>query len=243
MICCCSVTKLCPTLCDPMDCSLQGFPVLHYLLEFAQTHDCQVGDAIQPSHLQSPPSSPALNLSSCPQRTQHQGLFQWVNSLHQVAKVLELQLQHQSFQWIFKDWFPLGLTGLIYIYLSSRSSPWNIDISIQVLKAESVIGEACWCETWLGVGVRKTASFLWAPGIGFCRDFWAVCRRLPSPVPGLQHLSSSFPPLRAEYFLVSTPLPFSNSFVQGPLVRILDLEDDTMTEIWRNLQRWLWWKT
>ena len=71
-----SVTKLCPTLCDPRDCSMQGFPVLHYLLEFAQTHDRQVGDAIQPSHLQSSPSPPALNLSSCPQRTQHQGLFQ-----------------------------------------------------------------------------------------------------------------------------------------------------------------------
>ena len=94
-----------------------------------------------------------------------------------------------------QDWFPLGWTGLIYIYLSSRSSPWNIGVSVQVLKAESVIGAACWCETWLGVGLRKPASLLWAPGIGFCRDFWAACSRLPSLVPGLQHLSSSFPPL------------------------------------------------
>ena len=142
-----------------------------------------------------------------------------------------------------QDWFPLGLTGLIYIYLSSRSSPWNIGVSVQVLKAESVNGAACWYETWLGVEVRKPASLLWAPWIEFCRDFWAVCRRLPSLVPGLQHLSSSFPLLLAEYFLVSTSLPFSNSFVYGLLVRILDLEDDTMTEIWRNLQRWLWWNT
>ena len=85
-----------------MDCSMPGFPVLHSLLEFAQTHISWIGDAIQPSHPLSPPS-PAINLS------QHQGLFQWVSSSQQVAKVLELQLQHQSFQWIFRvdflcDW-------------------------------------------------------------------------------------------------------------------------------------------
>ena len=78
-----------------MDCSTPGFPVLHYLLEFAQIHVHWVGDAIQPSHPLLPPFSPALNLS------QHQSLFQWVSSSHQVAKVFELQLQHQSFQWIF----------------------------------------------------------------------------------------------------------------------------------------------
>ena len=94
--CYCSVPKLCLTLCDPMDCSMPGFPVLHYLPEFAQTHVHWVSDAIQPSHPLLPPSPPPFNLS------QHQGLFQWVSSLHQVAKVLELQLQHQSFQWIFR---------------------------------------------------------------------------------------------------------------------------------------------
>ena len=103
---CCSVPKLCPTL-RPMDCSMPGFPVLHYLLEFAQIQVHWVGDAIQPSHPLSSPFPPALNLS------QHQDIFQWVSSLHQVAKVLELQLQHQSFQWIFSidsfriDWFDL----------------------------------------------------------------------------------------------------------------------------------------
>ena len=90
--CCCSVTRSCLTLCDPMNSSTPGFPVLHCLPEFAQTHVHRVGDAIQPSHPLSPPSPPALNLS------QHQGLFQRVNSLHQVAKLLEFQLQHQSFQ-------------------------------------------------------------------------------------------------------------------------------------------------
>ena len=89
-------------LCDPMHCSMPGFPVLHHLPELGQTHVHWVSDAIQSSHPLLFPS-PALSLS------QHQGLFQWVCSLHQVAKVLELQLQHQSFQWIFRvdflqDW-------------------------------------------------------------------------------------------------------------------------------------------
>ena len=87
-----SVTQSCPTLCNPMDCSRPGLPVHHQLPEFTQTHVYWVSDAIQPSHpLLSP--SPALNLS------QHQGLFQWVSSLHQVAKVLKFKLWPQSFQW------------------------------------------------------------------------------------------------------------------------------------------------
>ena len=84
----------CPTLCSPVDYSTPGLLVLHYVLELAQTHIHRVGEAIQPSHLLSPPSPPPLNLS------QHQGLFQWVGFSHQIAKVLEPQLQHQSFQWI-----------------------------------------------------------------------------------------------------------------------------------------------
>ena len=94
-----SVAKSCLTLCDPMDCSTPGLPVHCQLREFTQTHVHWVGDAIQPSHPLSSPSPPAFNLS------QHQGLFQWVSSSHQVAKVLELQLQHQSFQWIFRTDF------------------------------------------------------------------------------------------------------------------------------------------
>ena len=89
-----SVAQSCLTLCDAMDGSTPGFPVHHQLLELAQTHIHQVSDTIQPSHPQSSPS-PAVNLS------QHQGLFQWVSSLYRVAKILELQLHHQSFQWIF----------------------------------------------------------------------------------------------------------------------------------------------
>ena len=90
-------------LCNPMDCNLPGFALLHCPPEFALTHVRWVGDAIRPSHPLSPPSFPAFNPS------QPQGLFQWVGSSYQVAKVLELQLQHQSFQWIFRvdflqDW-------------------------------------------------------------------------------------------------------------------------------------------
>ena len=86
---------LCLTLCDSTDCSTPGFPVHNQLAELAQTHVHQVSDAIQPSHPLSSPSSPAFNIS------QNQGLFQWVSSSHQVAKVLKFQLQHQSFHWIF----------------------------------------------------------------------------------------------------------------------------------------------
>ena len=89
------VAQACPTLCNPMNRSISGLPVHHQLVEFTQTHVHQVSDAIQPSHPLSSPS-PALSLS------QHQGLFKWVSSLHQVAKVLEFQLQHQPFSTLFE---------------------------------------------------------------------------------------------------------------------------------------------
>ena len=108
-----SVTQSCLTLCDSMDCSTPGFPVYHQLLELAQTHVHQVSDAIQPSHPLSSPS-PASNLS------QHQGLFQWVSSSHQMTKVLENQLQHQSFQWIFRTSFLWDL--LLWSPCSPRDS-------------------------------------------------------------------------------------------------------------------------
>ena len=114
--CVSSMAQSCLTLCDPMDCSMPGFPVYHQLLELAQTHVHRVGDVIQPSHPLSSPSPPAFYLS------QHQGLFQWVSFLHQVAKVLEFLLQHQSFQWIFRtaflrtDWF-----GLLTVQVTLKS--------------------------------------------------------------------------------------------------------------------------
>ena len=92
---CCSVAQSCLILCDHMDCNTSDFPVLQHLPVLAPTHVHWIGDAIQLSHPLLSLSPPTFNLSH------HQGLFKWVGSLHQGAKVLELQLQHQSFQWIF----------------------------------------------------------------------------------------------------------------------------------------------
>ena len=102
-------SQLCPSLCDPMDCGMPGLAGHHQLPEFTQTHVHQVSDTVQPSHPLSSPFPPAFNLS------QRQALFQWVSSLHQVAKGLAFQLQPRSFQIVLpmstQDWFPLGWTG------------------------------------------------------------------------------------------------------------------------------------
>ena len=113
---CFSVSQACPTLCDPMGCSTPGFPVFHHLPELAQTHVHWVSDTIQPSCPLSPPS-PAFNLS------QHQDLFQWVSSSHQVARVLELQLQHSSFPWLLR--VPLELTGWISLLSKGLSRAFS----------------------------------------------------------------------------------------------------------------------
>ena len=129
--CGCSVAQSCPTPCDPTDCSTPGLPVLHHLPELAQTHVHWVGDAIQSSHPLLPPSPLALNLS------QHQRLFQWVGCLHQVGKLLELQLQQQSFQWKFRVdflwewlvWLTINNLGIKFL------PPWRLGSSrIVVLK-------------------------------------------------------------------------------------------------------------
>ena len=105
-----SVTQSWSNLCDPMNRSMPGIPAHHQLPESTQTHVHQVSDAIQPSHPLSSPAPPALSLS------QHQGLFQWISSSQHVAKVLKLQLQHQSLQWITRTDLPQnGLVG----------SPWS----------------------------------------------------------------------------------------------------------------------
>ena len=110
-----------------MDCSTPGFPIHHQLPEFTQTHVHWVGDAIQPSYPLSSPSPLTFNLS------QHQGLFKWVISLHQVAKVLEFQLQHQSFQWTLwtdllrMDWLDLvAVQGTLKSLLQHHSSKASI---------------------------------------------------------------------------------------------------------------------
>ena len=140
-----SVAQSCPTLCDPMDCSMPGFPVHHHLPEFTQTHVHWVSDAIQLSHpLLSP--SPAFNLS------QHLGLFQWVSSSHQVIKVLELQLQHQSFQWIFRTDFLWG--WLVW----SPCSPRDSQESSPTPQFKSINSSAL--------------SFLHSPTLTSIHDYW-----------------------------------------------------------------------
>ena len=114
-----SVAQSCPTLCDPMNHSTSGLPVHNQLPESTQNHIHWVGDAIQPSHPQSFLSPPGLNLS------QHQGLFQWVSSLYQVAKVLEFQLQHQSFQWTPRTYL-LAVQGTLKSLLQHHSSKASI---------------------------------------------------------------------------------------------------------------------
>ena len=139
-----------------MDCSMPGLPVHHQLPEFTQTRVRWVSDAIQPSHPLSSPSPPAFNLS------QQQGLLQWVSSLHQVAKVLEFQLQHQPFQWIFRtdfipDWFHLGLTGWISLQSKGLYHMWNRSpVQVQCIRQ----GAQGWCtgmtlRDWMGREVGR----------------------------------------------------------------------------------------
>ena len=114
-----------PSLCGLTDCSAPGSPVRHTLPEFAQTHVHRVSDAVQPSHPLLPPSPFAINLP------QHQGLFQWVVFLHQVARVLELQVQAWVLPMNMQDWFPLGLTSFISFKSKGlsrvffRTTVWN----------------------------------------------------------------------------------------------------------------------
>ena len=125
-----SVAQSCPTLCDPMNHSTPGLPVHHQLLEFTQTHIHLVCDAIQPSQPQSSPPPPAPNPS------QHQSLFQWVSSSHEVAKVLEFQLQHHSFRRNLRaDLLQNGLVG-------SSCSPRNSQESSPTPQFKSINSSA-----------------------------------------------------------------------------------------------------
>ena len=133
-------------LCDPMNRSMPGLPIHHQLLESTQTHVHWVGDAIQPSHPLSSPSPPALNLS------QNQGLFKWVNSSHEVAKVLEFQLQHQSFQWTPRnDLLQDGLVG-------SLCSPRDSQESSPIPQFKSINSLAL--------------SFIYSPTLTSIHDYW-----------------------------------------------------------------------
>ena len=141
-----SVTQLCPTLCNPMNCSMPDLRVHHKLPESTQTHVHCVGDAIQPSHPLSSPPPPDFNLS------QHQCLFKWVTSSHQVAKVLEFQLQHQSFQGTLR-------TDLLYDGLvGSPCSPRDSQESSPIPQFKSINFSAL--------------SFLYSPTLTSIHDYW-----------------------------------------------------------------------
>ena len=148
LYCCCSVTKSCPALCDPMDCSTPGFPVLHYLPEFAPIHVHWISDAIQPSHPLSLSSPFAFNPS------QHQNPLQWVCSSHKVAKVLETQLQHQSFQWVFRVDFPSD--WLVW----SLCCPWNSKESSPAIQFESISS--------------LVLTLLYCPTVISMHDYWKI---------------------------------------------------------------------
>ena len=153
-----SVAQSCLTLCDPVNRSTPGLPVHHQLLEFTQTHVHWVGDAIQPSHPLSSPSPPAPNPS------QHQGLFKWVSSSHQVANVLKFQLQNQSFQWIRRtdlfrmDWLELlavhrTLKSLLQHHNSKASILWySAFFIVQLSHAYMTTGKTIAFTRWTFVG-------------------------------------------------------------------------------------------
>ena len=141
-----SVTQSCLTLCDPMGCSMPGFPVLHQLPKLAQIHVYPVGDAIQPSHPLSSPSPPTFNLS------QGQDLFQWVSSLHQAARVLEFSASASVFPMNIQDWFPWGLTGLISLQFKGLSRVFS---NTTVQKHQFL-----------------TLSFLYGPALTSIHDYW-----------------------------------------------------------------------
>ena len=141
-----SVAQSCPTLCDPMNRSMPGLPVHQQLPEFTQTHIHRVSDAIQPSHPWSSPSPPARNPSHC------QSLFQWVNSSHQVAKVLEFQLQHHLFQRNPRA-DPLW-NGLVWSPCSTRDS----QESSPTPQFKSIIS--------------SVLSYLYSPTLTSIHDYW-----------------------------------------------------------------------
>ena len=140
-----SVTQSCPTFCDPMDYSTPGFPVHHQLVELAQTHIHWVGSAIQPSHPLLSPSPSASNLS------QHQGLFQWHSSSHQVAKVLELFNISPSNEY----------SGLI-----SFRMDW-----LDLLAVQGTLKESSLAPQFKGIS-SSVLSFLYGPTLTSIRDYW-----------------------------------------------------------------------
>ena len=152
---------------QPHDCSTPDFPVFHCLSEFAQTHVHWVNDAIQPSQPLSLPSPPALSLS------QHQSLFQWVSSWHLVARVLELHLQHQSFQWIFR-------VNFLEDWLAWSPCPKETRVFKSLLQHHSSTASILWHSAFFVVQLshpymttRKNIALIIWTSIGIYTHTWA----------------------------------------------------------------------
>ena len=143
-----SVAQSCLTLCNPMDCSTPGFPVHHRLPELAQTHVHWDGDVIQPSHLLPSPSLPAFNLS------QHQGLFQWIISLHQVAQCIGVSASASVLSMNIQDWFPLGLTGFDLLAVQG-----SLKSLLQHLKGRGYRVHIPYITQYTQPGLRPTLQF------------------------------------------------------------------------------------
>ena len=187
-----------------MNHSMPGLPVHHQLLEFTQTHVHWVGDAIQPSHPLSSPSPPAPNPS------QQQGLFQWVNSSHEVAKVLEFQLQHQSFQWTWvwvnsRSWWWTGRPGVLRFM-------WSQSTTEQLTWTELKGYFAC-LSFFCKININRALRFKW----------YNICK-VPGTLPVAQLLSwaswelLSFISLlyrEREVILTGRPAELSALFLEG----------------------------
>ena len=193
-----SVAQSCPTLCDPMDRNMPGLPVHHQLLEFTQIHVHWVSDAIQPSHPLSSPSPPAFNLC------QHQGLFQWASSLHQVAKVLEFQyfnispsIEHPGLISFRMDWLELlavqrTLKSLLKHHSSKASILWCLAFfTVQLSHPYMTTGKTIALTRW--TFVDKIMSLL----------FDMLCRFVTTFLPGSKRLLISW--LQSPSAVISEP--------------------------------------
>ena len=163
ILCCCSVTKSCPTLRNSVDCSTPVFPVTHHLPKFAQVHILWISDAIQPSHSLSPSSS-AFNLS------QHQGLFQWVSALHQCGQSPGASAAAPVIPVNIQGWFPWGLAGLISLLSKGFSRVFSSTIvwKHQFFGTWPSLGSNSHVYTWL---VEKPQLWLHRP----LSAKWCLC--------------------------------------------------------------------
>ena len=163
--CCCSVSQLCPTLCNPMDCSMPGLSVPYYLRKFAQVHVHCIGDAIQPSHPLMPSFPSALNLS------QHQGLFQWFSCSHQMTKNTGFSASGSVLPTNIQGWCPLRFTGLISLLSKGLSRVFSINCTSIFLRLNYS------CSFGFTTNLRGIYRNLWPPWCLRGKEFTCQCKR------------------------------------------------------------------